>query len=68
MESNITGEYLALLGRFYEEWIAGFDLCPTLAIRTDSLDFVHKPQHLDIVLERIQDKLAGKEEIAFPDS
>jgi deoxyadenosine/deoxycytidine kinase len=30
------------------------------------LDFVHKPRHLDIVVQRIQDKLAGKEEIVFP--
>jgi len=37
-----------------------------LALRSDDLDFVHKPRHLDIVVQRIQDKLAGKEELVFP--
>ncbi|MFV1860098.1 MAG: deoxynucleoside kinase, partial [Anaerolineales bacterium] len=67
MEGGVTEEYLSLLDKYYEEWMAGFDLCPTLTIRADDLDFVHRPSHLDIVAERIQDKLAGKEEIAFPE-
>ncbi len=66
IESGITAEYLALLDTFYEEWMRAFDLCPVLTIRTDDLDFVHQPQHLDIVAERIQDKLAGKEDVVFP--
>lgn len=66
MESGITEEYLALLDTFYEEWMRMFDLCPVLTIRTDDLDFVHKPKHLDIVVRRIQDKLAGKEDVIFP--
>ena len=66
IESGITNEYLSLLGSFYGEWMATFDLCPVLSIRTENLDFVHKPKHLDIVTQRIQDKLAGKEDIIFP--
>ena len=66
MEKGITAEYLKLLESYYQEWLAGFDLCPVLSIRTDDLDFVHKPQHLEIVIERIQDKLLGREEIEFP--
>jgi deoxyadenosine/deoxycytidine kinase len=66
MELGITEEYLALLERYYEEWMQQFDLCPTLTIRTDDLDFVHQPRHLDLVVSRMRDKLAGKEEIAFP--
>lgn len=61
METGITAEYLSLLDSFYDEWLASFDLCPVLTIRTDNLDYVHQPQALDVVLERIQDKLAGKE-------
>ena len=68
MEGGVTADYLELLEKYYEEWMAGFDICPTLTIRADDLDFVHRPSHLDIVVERIQDKLAGKEEIAFPDA
>ena len=66
IESGISAEYLALLDSFYEEWMRAFDLCPVLTIRTDDLDFVNKPTHLDIVAQRIQDKLAGKEDVVFP--
>lgn len=68
MEGGVTEDYLALLEKYYEQWMERFDLCPTLTIRTDDLDFVHRPGHLDIVVDRIKDKLAGKEEIAFPQS
>jgi deoxyadenosine/deoxycytidine kinase len=66
IESGITSEYLALLESFYDDWIATFDVCPVLTIRTDDLDFVHKPGHLDIVVERIHERLAGKEDVIFP--
>ncbi len=66
IESGITADYLALLDTFYNEWLQNFDLCPVLTIHTNDLDFVHRPKHLDIVVERIQDKLAGKEDIIFP--
>jgi deoxyadenosine/deoxycytidine kinase len=65
MESGISPDYLSLLENFYDEWLQSFDLCPVLTIRTDDLDFVHKPKHLDVVVERIQDKLAGREELVF---
>jgi deoxyadenosine/deoxycytidine kinase len=66
MESGITLEYLSLLDRFYDDWMKTFDLCPVLTIRSDDLDFVHKPGHLDIVVNRIQEKLTVKEEVVFP--
>ncbi len=65
IETGIDQEYLGLLERFYEEWIQGFDLCPVLTIRSDDLDFVHKSQHLDIVVQHIKDKLIGREEMVF---
>jgi len=65
IESQISAEYLQLLESFYEDWIQTFDLCPVLTIRTDDLDFVHQPRHLDTVVQRINVKLAGKEEIIF---
>jgi deoxyadenosine/deoxycytidine kinase len=66
MEKGITAEYLELLDSFYEDWLARFDTCPVLTIRSDDLDFVHKPRHLAIVIQRMNDKLAGKEEVRFP--
>jgi deoxyadenosine/deoxycytidine kinase len=61
METGISIEYLSLLDSFYDEWLGAFDLCPVLTIRSDDLDYVHQPGHLETVVERIQDKLAGKE-------
>lgn len=66
IESGITSDYLALLETFYDDWLQSFDVCPVLTIRTDDLDFVHKKKHLDTVVQRIQDRLAGHEEVIFP--
>ena len=72
IESSISAEYLSLLDSFYDDWMTSFDICPVLTIHTGELgreiplDFVHNPQHLGIVVERIQDKLAGKEDVVYP--
>jgi deoxyadenosine/deoxycytidine kinase len=66
IETGISSEYLSLLETFYDDWIRMYDVCPVLTIRSDDLDFVHKPNHLDIVVQRIQDRLAGKEDLVFP--
>ncbi len=65
IETGITPEYLTLLDSFYDEWLTTFDLCPVLTLRTDDLDFVHLPKHLDVVVDKINDKLSGKEEVIF---
>jgi len=65
IESSISADYLTLLESLYDEWMQAFDLCPVLTIRTDDLDFVHHSKALDEVIERIQDKLAGKEELVL---
>jgi deoxyadenosine/deoxycytidine kinase len=65
IETSISADYLSLLNSFYEDWITSFDICPVLTLLTDDLDFVHKRKHLDLVVEHIQDKLAGKEEMVF---
>jgi deoxyadenosine/deoxycytidine kinase len=65
IESGISAEYLALLESYYDDWMQAFDLCPVLTIRSQDLDFVHKPQHLDIVIARIETMLAGREDMVF---
>jgi deoxyadenosine/deoxycytidine kinase len=65
IESGIGADYLTLLDSFYEEWLAGFDSCPVLTIRSDDLDFVNQARHLDVVVERIHDRLAGREDLVF---
>ena len=68
MESGITADYLSLLDSYYNDWMNTFDICPVLTICSDDLDFVHKKHHLDIVVQRIQDRLEGKETIIFPET
>ena len=67
MEGGITADYLALLDAFYNEWLDSFDLCPVLTIHSADLNFVKNPHHLDIVVDRIREKLTGKEKLIFPD-
>jgi len=65
METGISLEYLALLDTFYDDWLKSFDLCPVLTIRTDNLDYVNQTNALEVVTQRITDKLAGKEVVEF---
>ena len=66
METGISADYLDLLNRLYAEWLVSFDLCPVLTIPGDDLDFVNHPAHFDLVLDKIQEKLSGKDEVVFP--
>jgi len=66
IESGISADYLALLDRYYEEWLQDFAICPVLMIQSDNLDFVHRADHLDVVMARIEDRLSGKEQVVFP--
>lgn len=63
METGITADYLTLLESFYDDWVKSFDLCPVLTLCTDDLDFVHRPKALELVVDTIQEKLGGIEEL-----
>ena len=65
IETGITADYLSLLSSFYEDWMAHFDLCPVLTIPSDELDFVAHEHHLTTIVNRVLDRLKGKEEITF---
>lgn len=66
-EQQIRPEYLAQLNDLYENWIGNFKLCPVLTVPADKLDFVAYGSHLDLIVSKIQEKLAGKEEVVFGD-
>ena len=66
IESGITADYLSLLASYYHEWMAGFDLCPVLTIPADNLNFVTNEEHITIIIDRIKQKLAGREQVVFP--
>jgi deoxyadenosine/deoxycytidine kinase len=64
-ERSITPGYLAQLNELYEAWIAGFGLCPVLSVPADDLDYVASSGHLDLIVQKVQEKLTGKEEVVF---
>ena len=64
-ERQISPDYLAQLNLLYEEWVARFSFCPILTVPADDLDYVSNPDHLDLIVEKVLDKLMGKEEVVF---
>lgn len=64
-ESTIQPEYLEQLNVLYDEWISGFSLCPVLTVPADQLNFVDNPGHIDLIANKINEKLTGKEEVFF---
>ena len=64
-ERQITPKYLEQLNDLYEQWIAGFSLCPVLTVPSDDLDYVANSNHLDLIAAKVQEKLTGKEEVVF---
>lgn len=63
MESGITAEYLELLDSLYDEWLTNFDLCPVLTIQSNDLNFANKPEHVEIVVQKVEEKLSGRDEL-----
>ncbi|MFN3309616.1 MAG: deoxynucleoside kinase, partial [Anaerolineales bacterium] len=64
-ERRISPDYLRQLNTLYEEWITSFSLCPVLTISTGDLNYVSEPQHLEMILNKIHEKLSGKDYVIF---
>ena len=64
-EQQIAPEYLSRLNDLYENWINNFTMCPVLTVPSDDLDYVAHPRHLELILNKIQEKLTGKDEVVF---
>ncbi|MCJ7550860.1 MAG: deoxynucleoside kinase [Anaerolineae bacterium] len=64
-ERSISDAYLTQLNNLYEDWMEHFSLCPVLTIPADRLDFVANADHLDLVTEKILERLRGKEVVIF---
>ncbi len=64
-EKSISGEYLHQLNGLYRLWIDHFTLCPVLTVPADDLDFVAHPHHLELIIQKVQEKLTGKEVVVF---
>lgn len=64
-EKDISRAYLEQLNELYEAWIEGFSLCPVLTVPTDDLDFVANHGHLELIAEKVLERLHGREEVVF---
>jgi deoxyadenosine/deoxycytidine kinase len=64
-ERSIDPEYLIQLNLAYESWISSFSLCPVLTVPADNLDFVSESKHMSLILKKVQEKIAGKDEVVF---
>ncbi len=64
-EQQIDPDYLRRLNALYEQWFEHFSLCPVLTVPADRLDFVSHSEHLDLITEKILERLQGKEIVTF---
>jgi deoxyadenosine/deoxycytidine kinase len=64
-EQQVGDEYLAQLNVLYDRWANTFRLCPVLTIGTDNLDYVHYENHLDRIVQRIEDRLRGQDYLSL---
>ncbi len=64
-EKQIEADYLAHLNGLYAEWVQTFDLAPVLTVPADRLDFVQYDADLQLILDKIQQKLRGDQYVLF---
>lgn len=64
-EQSISPEYLHRLNDLYRQWIENFTVCPVLTVPADDLDYVAHSRHLDLIVQKVQEKLTGKEIVVF---
>ena len=62
-EQSISDAYLEQLNGLYDEWVGRFSLCPVLTIETDNLDYVQHDDHLELIIERMLERLRGKDSL-----
>jgi deoxyadenosine/deoxycytidine kinase len=60
-ERQIPLDYLRGLQRLYENWIRDYRLSPVLVVTTDWLNFVSDESHLELVAQKVMDKISGHE-------
>lgn len=60
-ERDISQDYLGRLNELYDEWADNFNLSPVLIVDTNNLDYVQHESHLDLIWERIEARLFGRD-------
>jgi deoxyadenosine/deoxycytidine kinase len=64
-EKNIERAYLEQLNTLYSDWISNFKLAPVLIVPADRLDYVQESRDLELVLDKVQQKLRGDQYVLF---
>lgn len=59
-EKPIDFDYVAMLNTAYDYYFFHYTDTPLLVVKTDEIDFVHRPEHFDDLIEQISKPVAGK--------
>lgn len=58
-ENSISIDYLSRLNERYEAWIHGYDKSNLLVVDVDDINFVDNPEHLGMIITKIDAELHG---------
>lgn len=53
-EQDIARSYLEQLNLLYEDWISDWSVCPVLRLPVDDLDFQHKTEDFQYIIQQIE--------------
>ncbi|MFH1686469.1 MAG: deoxynucleoside kinase [bacterium] len=59
-EKPVDFEYIEALNQAYDYFFFNYTDTPLLVVKTDSIDFVHTPEHFDDLIAQIQRPMVGK--------
>jgi len=60
-ESSIDEDYLRRVSEAYTRYFLGYDESPLLVVNSDRFNFVDVPEHLDLLVDRIEAMRGGRE-------
>ncbi len=60
-EKSISDDYLTQLNSLYDTWASNFIQSPVLTIDTNNLNYVQYDDHLDLIWQKIDERLQGKD-------
>lgn len=61
MEAGMSEEYLRVLSEAYTRYFHHYGDSPLLIVNSDRLNFVDRPEHLDVLIERMEHMRGGRE-------
>ena len=61
VESGIDEDYLRRLSEAYTRYFHNYGDSPMLIVNSEKLDFVGVPEHLDLLIERVNAMRGGRE-------